>query len=52
LRETPDEFVSNTFAACDSQASYLTIGIYNLHHNRGNGETLIVEKAWVEEVIP
>ncbi|MHB9139079.1 MAG: hypothetical protein ACYC4Q_06725 [Victivallaceae bacterium] len=52
LEETPDEFVSNTFTAYDGQASYLTVGLYNLHYNRGSGETLVVEKAWAEEVTP
>jgi hypothetical protein len=50
LGEDSNEFVSNIFTAYDGQASYLTVSLYNLHYNRDNGETLVIEKAWVEEV--
>jgi hypothetical protein len=50
LEEDPNEFVSNTFTAYDGQAIFLTIGIYNIHYNRDDGETVVIEKAWVEEV--
>lgn len=52
LTSNPNEFVSNTFTAYDGQATFLTVGIYNIHYNRDSGETAVIEKAWVEEVIP
>ncbi len=52
LKVDPCEFVSNTFTAYDGQAVYLLAAFYNLHYNRGSGETLVIEKAWAEEVTP
>ena len=50
LEEDSNKFVSNTFTAYDGQAVFLTVGIYNIHYNRDTGETVVVEKAWIEEV--
>jgi hypothetical protein len=50
LNEDSQKFASSTFSAYSSEASFLTVALYNIHCNRGDGETLIIEKAWVEEV--
>jgi hypothetical protein len=50
LNEDYQQFTSSSFSGPSSSTPFMRVVFSNVHYDRENGETLVIKKAWVEEV--